>query len=87
MKSVSVRLFCMIYFRTKSQYGYRNETTGIIQWDYPVMDAQPIEKEDNDDEMDICTTPPPNANEILPEINNLNGILVKMKCIKFILFN
>lgn len=45
----------------------------MVQWDYPIMEELPVEKEDNGDEMDICTTPPPNANEVLAEAVNQNG--------------
>lgn len=34
---------------------------------------QTVDKENNGDEMDICTTPPPNVNEVLTEVNNHNG--------------
>lgn len=64
--------FYIIYFRNKSQYGYENLSTGTIQWQYPVEEiAQSTEKED--DEMDICTTPPPNVNEVLEETTIMNG--------------
>lgn len=54
-------------FRKKAQYCYKNLTTGDIQWQYPkppsIVEEQSIAS--GDDEMDICTTPPPNENEIL----------------------
>lgn len=60
-------------FRKKSQYCYKNLTTGDIRWEYPEKDS----KTDDADEMDICTTPPPNVDEQLKleqtKINSRNG--------------
>lgn len=42
-------------FRKKSQYCYKNLTTGDTRWEYPDHDN----KSDDAVEMDICTTPPP----------------------------
>ncbi|XP_017777003.1 PREDICTED: formin-binding protein 4-like [Nicrophorus vespilloides] len=40
--------------RAQKRYYYRNKVTDECQWDYPEME---------DDAMDICTTPPPPADE------------------------
>lgn len=62
----------MVNSRSKSRYGYENLATGDIEWDYPVTESMPPlpvapaqKPEAADDEMDICTTPPPNE---LPEM-------------------
>ncbi|KAG4065155.1 hypothetical protein HA402_007552 [Bradysia odoriphaga] len=47
-----------LWNRKKSQYCYKNLTTGEIRWEYP-------ENDNKSDEMDICTTPPPNVDEQL----------------------
>lgn len=53
--------------RQESRYGYENCETGNIQWEYPVPDIESASPSPSteapvvgDDEMDICTTPPPN---------------------------
>lgn len=45
-------------------------STGNIQWDYPELDV----KIGDGDEMDICTTPPPNdeaENCLAPEVKKM----------------
>lgn len=64
----------MVYFRDKAQYSYENLSTGQIQWEYPVQELQAKEVLASD-EMDICTTPPPNVNEDIDVVSasNFNG--------------
>lgn len=71
--SVFLFLFLFVYdcviCREKEQYCYENTTTGEIKWEYPEIEQPPDVQENNvldDDEMDISTTPPPNADEELP---------------------
>lgn len=55
-------------FRKNSQYCYKHLTTGEIQWEYPdtaATDSAGGNAKTDDDEMDICTTPPPNVDEQL----------------------
>ncbi|KAJ6635810.1 Formin-binding protein 4 [Pseudolycoriella hygida] len=63
-----------LWNRKKSQYCYKNVSTGVIRWEYPECDS----KSDDAVEMDICTTPPPNADEQLkleqrPLTRKMNG--------------
>lgn len=61
--SLSVFLYVSIGcdFRKKSQYCYKNLTTGDIRWEYP----ENVKPTDDAEEMDISTTPPPNIDEQL----------------------
>lgn len=73
--TVSLSALFIVYFRSKSQYCYENITTGHMQWEYPVpVEDQPQQQaaDTDDDEMDICTTPPPN-DELHDAAGPLNG--------------
>lgn len=63
----------MVYnFREKELYCYENTTTGEIRWEYPDIEQPSSMQENNvldDDEMDISTTPPPNADEAFYQTN------------------
>lgn len=77
----SVLLFWVLCFRSHGKYCYKHLETGCVRWEYPGSEANggivhegDSNSEDSsqchlqnavDDEMDICTTPPPNANEQL----------------------
>lgn len=69
----------MLCFRSNGKYCYKHLETGSVRWEYPgneangsVHDGESSSGDSQcngqnaiDDEMDICTTPPPNANEQL----------------------
>lgn len=70
-----------VFFRSHSKYCYKHLDTGDVQWEYPGGGEKGAAHETGsgsedsqggstgrlavDDEMDICTTPPPNVNEQL----------------------
>lgn len=67
---ISFLYFVWVFsFRKNSQYCYKNLASGEIQWEYPGVDL----KSEESDEMDICTTPPPNAEEQLNDTLTLTS--------------
>lgn len=78
-------------FREKAQYCYENTETGEIKWEYPEDEktetaVQDDAVPDDDDAMDICTTPPPNEHEDLSAAYfQATGIMTTNFCKNYIL--
>lgn len=48
--------------REEAKYSYENLESGCVQFEYPGESEPTQDAANDDDEMDICTTPPPPSN-------------------------
>lgn len=57
-KELHFQFSIWIHFREQARYCYENQESGCVQYEYP-DDTNQNQNACDDDEMDICTTPPP----------------------------